>query len=169
MLWSTGAGADVMKRIAAPMVGGLVTSFLLELHGLPGDLRDLEGQGPCLRVISWTGACAIRNFSSTRSVPTRSRATKRRLDHGYPKCARRVGGGGDVSGRTLGAAHAEEGGAGAKIKCEGVNSCKGQSECKSAGNDCKGKNSCSGKGFMMMSKAECDAAKAKAAEKSKKM
>jgi Cu(I)/Ag(I) efflux system membrane protein CusA/SilA len=31
IMWSTGAGADLMKRIAAPMVGGLVTSFLLEL------------------------------------------------------------------------------------------------------------------------------------------
>jgi copper/silver efflux system protein len=31
VLRSTGAGADVMKRIAAPMIGGLVTSFLLEL------------------------------------------------------------------------------------------------------------------------------------------
>jgi Cu(I)/Ag(I) efflux system membrane protein CusA/SilA len=31
ILWSQGAGADVMKRIAAPMIGGLVTSFLAEL------------------------------------------------------------------------------------------------------------------------------------------
>lgn len=31
IMWSTGAGADVMKRIAAPMVGGVVTSFALEL------------------------------------------------------------------------------------------------------------------------------------------
>ena len=31
ILWSTGAGAEVMKRIAAPMVGGLATSFLMEL------------------------------------------------------------------------------------------------------------------------------------------
>ena len=30
-MWATGAGADVMKRIAAPMVGGIFTSFLLEL------------------------------------------------------------------------------------------------------------------------------------------
>ncbi len=30
-MWSVGTGADMMKRIAAPMVGGLVTSFLLEL------------------------------------------------------------------------------------------------------------------------------------------
>src|SRR5262249_49461001 len=35
VLWSTGTGADVMKRIAAPMVGGLATSFLLELTVYP--------------------------------------------------------------------------------------------------------------------------------------
>jgi Cu(I)/Ag(I) efflux system membrane protein CusA/SilA len=31
IMWSHGTGADVMKRIAAPMVGGVVTSFILEL------------------------------------------------------------------------------------------------------------------------------------------
>ncbi len=35
IMWSTGTGADVMKRIAAPMVGGIVTSFLLELIVYP--------------------------------------------------------------------------------------------------------------------------------------
>jgi Cu(I)/Ag(I) efflux system membrane protein CusA/SilA len=30
-MWSTGAGSDVMRRIAAPMIGGILTSFLLEL------------------------------------------------------------------------------------------------------------------------------------------
>ncbi|MGC4001559.1 MAG: efflux RND transporter permease subunit [Anaeromyxobacter sp.] len=35
IMWSTGAGADVMKRIAAPMVGGLITSFLMELLVYP--------------------------------------------------------------------------------------------------------------------------------------
>jgi Cu(I)/Ag(I) efflux system membrane protein CusA/SilA len=34
-MWSMGAGSDVMKRIAAPMVGGLVTSFALELLVYP--------------------------------------------------------------------------------------------------------------------------------------
>ena len=70
-----------------------------------------------------------------------------------------------------GAAYAEEPGAGTegKIKCEGVNSCKGHSDCKSAKNSCKGKNGCAGQGFMMMSQAECDAAKAKANEEEKKM
>ncbi|MDO3379907.1 efflux RND transporter permease subunit [Geoalkalibacter halelectricus] len=31
IMWSTGAGADVMKRVAAPMVGGAVSSLLIEL------------------------------------------------------------------------------------------------------------------------------------------
>jgi hypothetical protein len=48
-----------------------------------------------------------------------------------------------------------------KVKCEGVNSCKGHSACKSANNACKGQNSCKGKGFLEMTKADCDAAKAK--------
>jgi Cu(I)/Ag(I) efflux system membrane protein CusA/SilA len=35
IMWSVGSGADVMKRVPAPMVGGLVTSFLLELFVYP--------------------------------------------------------------------------------------------------------------------------------------
>ncbi len=35
IMWSTGAGADVMKRIAAPMIGGIFTSFILELMVYP--------------------------------------------------------------------------------------------------------------------------------------
>ena len=35
IMWSHGAGADVMKRIAAPMVGGVVTSGLMELLVYP--------------------------------------------------------------------------------------------------------------------------------------
>ncbi len=35
IMWVTGAGSDVMKRIAAPMVGGMVTSSLMELLVLP--------------------------------------------------------------------------------------------------------------------------------------
>jgi copper/silver efflux system protein len=35
IMWSTGAGADVMKRIAAPMIGGILTSFVLELVVYP--------------------------------------------------------------------------------------------------------------------------------------
>jgi len=35
VLWSSGTGADVMRRVAAPMVGGLVSSFVLELIVYP--------------------------------------------------------------------------------------------------------------------------------------
>ena len=35
IMWSMGIGADVMKRIAAPMIAGLVTSFLMELLVYP--------------------------------------------------------------------------------------------------------------------------------------
>ena len=35
IMWATGAGSDVMKRIAAAMVGGIFTSFVLELLVYP--------------------------------------------------------------------------------------------------------------------------------------
>jgi uncharacterized membrane protein len=53
----------------------------------------------------------------------------------------------------------------AKVKCEGVNSCKGTSECKSADNSCKGQNTCKGHGWVTLSDEECKAAKAKTEEK----
>jgi Cu(I)/Ag(I) efflux system membrane protein CusA/SilA len=45
IMWSTGAGADVMKRIAAPMIGGIFTSFLLELVVYP----------PIFAIWKWNG------------------------------------------------------------------------------------------------------------------
>jgi copper/silver efflux system protein len=35
IMWSDGTGSAVMKRIAAPMVGGIATSFMLELLVYP--------------------------------------------------------------------------------------------------------------------------------------
>jgi len=35
IMWATGTGSDVMKRIAAPMIGGILTSFFLELIVYP--------------------------------------------------------------------------------------------------------------------------------------
>ena len=35
IMWSEGTGSDVMRRIAAPMVGGILTSFLMELVVYP--------------------------------------------------------------------------------------------------------------------------------------
>jgi len=44
IMWSTGAGADLMKRIAAPMVGGLFTSFILELLVYPAVYAMWKGR-----------------------------------------------------------------------------------------------------------------------------
>jgi Cu(I)/Ag(I) efflux system membrane protein CusA/SilA len=44
ILWSQGTGADMMKRVAAPMVGGLVTSFLLELTVYPALFAIWKGR-----------------------------------------------------------------------------------------------------------------------------
>lgn len=57
------------------------------------------------------------------------------------------------------------GGGETKMKCEGVNSCKGHSECSTAHNECAGKNACKGKGFMMMTPEECKAAQEKLEKK----
>jgi Cu(I)/Ag(I) efflux system membrane protein CusA/SilA len=45
IMWATGAGSDVMKRIAAPMVGGLLTSFILELVVYPVIYRTWKWNG----------------------------------------------------------------------------------------------------------------------------
>jgi len=35
IMWATGSGADVMKHIAAPLIGGIFTSFFMELLVYP--------------------------------------------------------------------------------------------------------------------------------------
>ncbi|MCB1377248.1 MAG: hypothetical protein KDK89_02590 [Alphaproteobacteria bacterium] len=59
-----------------------------------------------------------------------------------------------MSGFAVAPAQADD----AKVHCVGVNSCKGQSECKTASSSCKGLNACKGQGFLAMTKADCDAA-----------
>jgi hypothetical protein len=44
----------------------------------------------------------------------------------------------------------------AQVKCDGINACKGQSECKSAKSACKGQNACKGQGYVSVSKQDCD-------------
>jgi Cu(I)/Ag(I) efflux system membrane protein CusA/SilA len=54
IMWSSGTGSDVMRRIAAPMIGGIFTSFLLELLVYPviyeiwkaRELRKASAAGP---------------------------------------------------------------------------------------------------------------------------
>ena len=46
-------------------------------------------------------------------------------------------------------------GAGDKVHCYGIHSCKGNSDCKTAEHSCKGKNACGGHGFKAMSAKQC--------------
>jgi len=51
ILWSHGAGADVMKRIATPMIGGVITSAIMELAVYPAIYFLWRGRGlPKLKV-----------------------------------------------------------------------------------------------------------------------
>ena len=45
-----------------------------------------------------------------------------------------------------------------KVKCSGVNACKGTSECNTKADldACKGKNACSGQGWVSMTKEDCE-------------
>ena len=46
----------------------------------------------------------------------------------------------------------------ATVKCAGINTCKGTSDCQTAKSDCKGHNSCKGQGWVKKSAAECKTA-----------
>jgi Cu(I)/Ag(I) efflux system membrane protein CusA/SilA len=35
IMWSEGAGAEIMQRIAAPMIGGMITAPLLSMFVIP--------------------------------------------------------------------------------------------------------------------------------------
>jgi Cu(I)/Ag(I) efflux system membrane protein CusA/SilA len=50
IMWSTGAGGDVMRRIAAPMIGGLVTSFALELLVYPVIFHLWKAHSPAMNL-----------------------------------------------------------------------------------------------------------------------
>jgi co-chaperonin GroES (HSP10) len=43
----------------------------------------------------------------------------------------------------------------AKVKCGGINSCKGKGGCAGASNSCSGQNGCKGKGWVETSAKEC--------------
>jgi Cu(I)/Ag(I) efflux system membrane protein CusA/SilA len=43
ILWSTGTGSEVMRRIAVPMVGGMVSSTILTLLVIPAIYALVKG------------------------------------------------------------------------------------------------------------------------------
>ncbi len=48
-----------------------------------------------------------------------------------------------------------------KVKCEGINECKGKSQCNTANSACAGMNSCKAKGWIEVTAKECKAKKGK--------
>lgn len=51
--------------------------------------------------------------------------------------------------------HADDKTKEAKVKCSGINSCKGKGSCSGATNGCAGKNGCKGKGWVEATAKEC--------------
>jgi len=73
IMWGTGTGSDVMKRIAAPMVGGICASFILELLVYPAvyavwrqkSISASQDSGP-----AWTEAPAPRTSPEVHELVT---------------------------------------------------------------------------------------------------
>jgi Cu(I)/Ag(I) efflux system membrane protein CusA/SilA len=42
-MWGSGTGSEIMRRIAAPMVGGMVSSTLLTLIVIPAIYAQVKG------------------------------------------------------------------------------------------------------------------------------
>jgi hypothetical protein len=51
--------------------------------------------------------------------------------------------------------HADDKTKEAKVKCSGINSCKGKGSCSGATNGCSGQNGCKGKGWVEATAKEC--------------
>ncbi len=54
-------------------------------------------------------------------------------------------------------AFAQSRGAAATVHCYGVNTCRGQSACRTASNECRGQNACRGQGFRELTARQCRA------------
>ena len=83
LLWSDGAGAEVMKRVAAPMLGGLVTSAFLTLEIVPvlytlwrqSQLRRAQRTGHSLSdVVGPPPAWASETMAMKRSATSNERS-----------------------------------------------------------------------------------------------
>ncbi len=71
ILWGSGAGADVMKRIAAPMVGGMVSSTVLTLVVIPAVYLLWRGRQSHRRTNAeaWSGGGSTRSGARPRTRP----------------------------------------------------------------------------------------------------
>jgi Cu(I)/Ag(I) efflux system membrane protein CusA/SilA len=55
IMWSTGAGSEVMQRIAVPMIGGMISSTVLTLVVIPAVYALIKGWGLSRRPASERG------------------------------------------------------------------------------------------------------------------
>ena len=60
-----------------------------------------------------------------------------------------------VASLAPGAVEAQSGQTEKKVKCEGINECKGKSACNTAKNACAGQNACKGQGWVFSTEKEC--------------
>ena len=70
-----------------------------------------------------------------------------------------------TNGAMMASAYAADQGTQAAAPGYGVNSCKGQSDCKSGSHACKGQNSCKGQGFKDLTAQQCSAQHGSTTEK----
>ena len=70
-----------------------------------------------------------------------------------------------TNGAMMASAYAADQGSQAAAPCYGVNSCKGQSDCKAGNHACKGLNSCKGQGFKDLTAQQCSAQHGSTTEK----
>ncbi len=68
IMWAMGAGSDVMKRIAAPLIGGVFTSFLLELLVYPVVYEIWRWNFGLKRRLAETGGPRIEDIAGTRQT-----------------------------------------------------------------------------------------------------
>ena len=59
ILWSVGSGADVMKRIAAPLIGGILVSFLMELMVYPPIFAIWKWKWEVNPALAWASQAGI--------------------------------------------------------------------------------------------------------------
>jgi Cu(I)/Ag(I) efflux system membrane protein CusA/SilA len=69
IMWATGAGSDVMKRIAAPMVGGIFTSFLLELLVYPAIYEVWRWNTDVKKLQTHAGDYAEKSSTGLKLIP----------------------------------------------------------------------------------------------------
>ncbi|SDR61772.1 Cu(I)/Ag(I) efflux system membrane protein CusA/SilA [Rhizobiales bacterium GAS113] len=70
IMWSTGTGSEVMRRIAVPMIGGMVSSTILTLIVIPAVYALIKGYGlPHGAELSEITAEALKSLSGERALP----------------------------------------------------------------------------------------------------